>query len=204
MTGDRFEFRFVGEHLALDFVNTRTTERDLAREDLATYRQAIAWFAKSGILSRTDATALLRLEGSRDARETLRALHDFRDDVRALLDDYRRSGRVATRYLELVNARLADCGCRRALVLDGDRFVVRVQYRFERAHDLLMPLANAVAELLAQEDLTRLKRCGGDCCDMYFLDVSRNRSRTWCDMAACGNRAKAAAYYRRSRAEGAA
>ncbi len=204
MTGESFEFRFVGEHLALDFVNTRTDERGSAREDLATYRQAVAWFAKSGVLSRADATALLRLEGSRDARGTLRALHDFRDDVRALLDDYRRSGTVAARYLELVNARLADCGCRRALVLDGDRFVVRVQYRFERAHDLLMPLANAVAELLAEEDLTRIKRCGGDCCDMYFLDVSRNRSRTWCDMAACGNRAKAAAYYRRSRADGAA
>src|SRR5260370_6339579 len=153
MTGESFEFRFVGERLALDFVNTRTDERGSAREDLATYRQAVAWFAKSGVLSRADATALLRLEGSRDARGTLRALHDFRDDVRALLDDYRRSGTVAARYLELVNARLADCGCRRALVLDGDRFVVRVQYRFARAHDLLMPLPNAVAHLLPAQTL---------------------------------------------------
>jgi predicted RNA-binding Zn ribbon-like protein len=32
---------------------------------------------------------------------------------------------------------------------------------------------------------------------MFFLDTSRNRTRTWCDMAACGNRAKAAAYYQR-------
>lgn len=204
MAGETSAFRFVGEHLALDFVNTRTEESGAVRDDLATYRRAVDWFASAGVLSRRDAAALARLDGSRDAREALRALHAFRDEVRALLDEHRSSGSVEPRHVEMLNERLAECGCRRALVRERGRFVVRVQYRYERARDLIMPIANAVAELLAEEDLTRVKRCGSECCDMYFLDVSRNRSRTWCDMAACGNRAKAAAYYRRSRTPGAA
>ena len=80
---------------------------------------------------------------------------------------------------------------------EGDGFALGVRYRFERPGDLLMPLANAAAELLTAIDLSRVKRCRGDCCDMYFLDTSRNRTRAWCEMAACGNRAKAAAYYER-------
>ncbi|MDQ2680100.1 MAG: CGNR zinc finger domain-containing protein [Candidatus Eremiobacteraeota bacterium] len=33
---------------------------------------------------------------------------------------------------------------------------------------------------------------------MFFVDTSKNRTRAWC-MKACGNRAKAAAHYRRSK-----
>lgn len=40
----------------------------------------------------------------------------------------------------------------------------------------------------------RLKTCR-DCGWLYF-DRSKNRSRAWCDMAVCGNRAKARRHYR--------
>jgi predicted RNA-binding Zn ribbon-like protein len=45
-----------------------------------------------------------------------------------------------------------------------------------------------------------LRVCDNPLCRFVFLDRSRNRSRRWCDMAACGNRAK----LRRFRATGAA
>jgi predicted RNA-binding Zn ribbon-like protein len=32
-----------------------------------------------------------------------------------------------------------------------------------------------------------------------FLDISRNRSRRWCDMRDCGNRAKASRFYKKSK-----
>src|SRR3954452_5935377 len=43
----------------------------------------------------------------------------------------------------------------------------------------------------------RLKACPADDCLWAFYDWSKNRSGTWCDMAECGNRAKARAYRER-------
>ena len=36
----------------------------------------------------------------------------------------------------------------------------------------------------------RVKACAAPGCRWAFLDLSRNASRRWCDMAECGNRAK--------------
>jgi len=53
------------------------------------------------------------------------------------------------------------------------------------------PVLTAVAEAMADGSWTRLKACRSDSCQWAFIDTSRNRSRTWCDMAVCGNREKA-------------
>ena len=52
----------------------------------------------------------------------------------------------------------------------------------------------------AQADGTweRMKACAADTCRWAFYDQSRNRSRQWCDMAVCGNRAKARNYRKRT------
>jgi len=49
------------------------------------------------------------------------------------------------------------------------------------------------------EERARVKECDSDTCDWLFLDRSRNRSRRWCDMSDCGNRAKARRYQARHR-----
>ncbi|TCL70252.1 CGNR zinc finger domain-containing protein [Rhizobium sp. BK251] len=54
-------------------------------------------------------------------------------------------------------------------------------------------------QLIVMPEKDRMKICGN--CGWLFLDRSRNRSRTWCDMAVCGNRAKANRHYRRRRQE---
>jgi predicted RNA-binding Zn ribbon-like protein len=43
----------------------------------------------------------------------------------------------------------------------------------------------------------RLKACREGDCEWAFYDWSKNRSGAWCDMAVCGNRAKARAYRER-------
>jgi predicted RNA-binding Zn ribbon-like protein len=43
----------------------------------------------------------------------------------------------------------------------------------------------------------RLKACRADGCRWAFLDTAKNRSRAWCSMQSCGNRAKVAAYRER-------
>ena len=49
----------------------------------------------------------------------------------------------------------------------------------------------AVAVAMADDSWPRLKACRADDCQWAFVDHARNRSRHWCDMAICGNRAKA-------------
>ncbi|MBZ7921051.1 CGNR zinc finger domain-containing protein [Ensifer adhaerens] len=67
----------------------------------------------------------------------------------------------------------------------------------------LLPLDTATAQsalsLAANPEPDRLKICPN--CGWLFLDRSRNRSRTWCDMAVCGNRNKARRHYHRNREE---
>jgi predicted RNA-binding Zn ribbon-like protein len=53
---------------------------------------------------------------------------------------------------------------------------------------------------MADESWARLKACRLDDCQWAFYDQSKNRSRTWCSMKVCGNRAKARAYRERQRA----
>jgi predicted RNA-binding Zn ribbon-like protein len=51
-----------------------------------------------------------------------------------------------------------------------------------------------VVEAQAAGTWARLKACPAEDCHWAFFDASRNRSRTWCSMQVCGNRAKARAY----------
>jgi predicted RNA-binding Zn ribbon-like protein len=44
-----------------------------------------------------------------------------------------------------------------------------------------------------------VRECGGDHCGWLFLDETKNRSRRWCEMSVCGNRAKARRHYDRNR-----
>lgn len=43
----------------------------------------------------------------------------------------------------------------------------------------------------------RMKACKADDCRWAFLDTSKNKSRAWCSMESCGNRAKVNAYRQR-------
>jgi predicted RNA-binding Zn ribbon-like protein len=61
----------------------------------------------------------------------------------------------------------------------------------------LHPVVRSAAELLVSGDLDRIRECHGPGCTWLFLDTSRNRSRRWCSMETCGNRAKARRHYRR-------
>jgi predicted RNA-binding Zn ribbon-like protein len=59
--------------------------------------------------------------------------------------------------------------------------------------------ARSALKLIASPDTERLKICPN--CEWLFIDRSKNRSRTWCDMAVCGNRAKARLHYQKKRRE---
>jgi predicted RNA-binding Zn ribbon-like protein len=64
---------------------------------------------------------------------------------------------------------------------------------------VLARLAAIVARSQAEGTWPRMKACPNDSCHWAFYDRSRNRSRTWCTMSVCGNRAKARSYRARHR-----
>ena len=64
----------------------------------------------------------------------------------------------------------------------------------------LWEIASSAADVLTSAELDRVKECASDTCEWVFLDRSRNRSRRWCDMSDCGNRAKARRFQAKTRA----
>jgi predicted RNA-binding Zn ribbon-like protein len=54
----------------------------------------------------------------------------------------------------------------------------------------LWAVAESAVQILASSGPNRLRECGGANCGWLFEDVSRNRSRQWCDMQMCGNLSK--------------
>ncbi|XKH52949.1 CGNR zinc finger domain-containing protein [Citricoccus nitrophenolicus] len=62
-------------------------------------------------------------------------------------------------------------------------------------------LALALAEVALAGELTRLRTCSGEDCTNAFVDLTRNRSKQFCDEANCANRAHVKAYRARRAAE---
>jgi predicted RNA-binding Zn ribbon-like protein len=60
-------------------------------------------------------------------------------------------------------------------------------------------VARSAAELLTSKNLTFVRECASYDCGWLFLDTTKNRSRRWCDMRTCGNRAKSRRHYERRR-----
>ena len=61
----------------------------------------------------------------------------------------------------------------------------------------LARIASIIREAMLSGEWARLKVCPADDCLWAFYDKSRNRSRTWCRMEECGNRAKVRAFRER-------
>jgi predicted RNA-binding Zn ribbon-like protein len=58
----------------------------------------------------------------------------------------------------------------------------------------------ALAHVISAGERERLRRCEAPDCDAALIDLSRNRSKRYCDARTCGNRLHVAAYRERRRA----
>ena len=55
-------------------------------------------------------------------------------------------------------------------------------------------------DLIREDQLDRLRTCAADDCEDVLVDLSKNRSKRYCDTGNCGNRTNVAAYRARKRA----
>jgi predicted RNA-binding Zn ribbon-like protein len=60
--------------------------------------------------------------------------------------------------------------------------------------------AMALADVIRGKEMDRMRTCESEDCDAAVLDLSRNRSKRYCDTGNCANRAHVAAYRARQAA----
>jgi predicted RNA-binding Zn ribbon-like protein len=84
----------------------------------------------------------------------------------------------------------------------GDRLELHRTRRWRSAESLLLPIGEKLAEFICEENFSDVKACEGSSCTLLFADHTARRTRRWCSMAICGNRAKQAAHRERLKNKG--
>lgn len=105
--------------------------------------------------------------------------------------------------VRIVNALLADCGARPYVTRhdDWDWHLHVTEPTAPLADRIGAEIAMGVVDLIRTDDLGRLQRCAAPDCDDVLVDLSRNRSKRYCDTGNCGNRQHVAAYRARRAGE---
>ena len=191
-------FIFVGNHLALDFLNTRPVQNGEPTELLSDFGALLRWFQAAGLLSSHEMTNLQRQSGeSATARRTLDAMREFREKLRKEILAWEGGADVHRATVEELNRLMAAHPMLSKLQATGNAPSMELWFEPRQAEDLFAPLAHSAAKLFAEADRNRVRKCGQ--CVLHFYDTSKKGTRRWCSMQLCGNRLKVAAYAARQR-----
>lgn len=190
--------------VCLDFANTVSGTREQPHEALFGYADLLTWCGAAGVMTDADTARLAAAAASAPgaaATAFARAIA-LREAIYRLFSAIAASRPIPPVELALLNDELATARAALRLVArpDGFTWVWPTPPGKPRLDRPLWPLAHAAAALLTGDDLARVRECDGATCAWLFIDHSRNHSRRWCDMADCGNRAKAQRHRQRQRA----
>lgn len=195
-------FKYVGGSPALDFSNSlRGREDGVPRDDhLQGFADLVLWGRGAGLIDRAEAKRLLADAERRPAEAAAAFAHAvaLRETIYRIFFATAHGRRPAAADLDALNGALAEALPRLRLVEAKGRF----DWVWDQSPVLdrmLWPVLRAAAELLTSPLLPRVRECGGAHCGWLFLDETKNRSRRWCEMSVCGNRAKARRHYDRAR-----
>ena len=193
-------FLFVGNHLALDFLNTRPVLEGGPTELLPDFDALLRWYQATGLLNERQALQLKRQwkDDPRGVRlvEEVRAL---RDRLRKQVIAWEKGGAVREATLAELNQWMKTHPMLTRLTEAGANLTTELWFEPVEPEDLMAPLAHAAASLFSEVDRIRVRKC--DQCVLHFHDISKKGMRRWCSMRLCGNRAKVAAYAARQRGE---
>ena len=192
---------FIADSLGLDFLNSIATPVDTPIEWLDGGDGLLKWLAQAKLVP---ADALDDLK----ARAVPGELDKVASEARALREWFRgfvhkHMGRRLTpkalQELTPLNELLERDEAFRQVSRqrDRDRLELRTMRRWGSPKALLLPIGEALAKFVCEEDFTNIKACEGHRCTLVFADHSRRRARRWCSMTICGNRAKQAAHRNR-------
>jgi predicted RNA-binding Zn ribbon-like protein len=169
----------------VDLVNSAPSSGH-AEEQLADL-DALGAFVVTHDISEVDALTTRDLKGVHALREVVAAVFDATDDRSAA---------------EAVNTLVSQAAVTPRLT-DHDGYDWHVHYfapGASLAEHLTIDCGMALAHVVASGERERLRRCAAPDCDQVLVDLSRNRSKRYCDARTCGNRLHVAAYRERQRA----
>jgi predicted RNA-binding Zn ribbon-like protein len=192
----------VGGSLALDFANTSSGRGSPAhQEHLRDFETLVLWVEHARVAAPPDCLAMREQAG----RDPKRAAAIFARALAVRETIWRIGGAIAERR-EVTQALRDELVEVHAKSLAFAELTSRNQafiWSWDPSRDveaaILGPITLSALSLLMEKDLSRTKRCEGKECGWLFFDATKNRSRRWCEMKVCGNRAKVRAARQRKR-----
>lgn len=204
---------FVADDRALDFLNSIASPWGTEIEWIGDGDDLLAWLEQADLVS-ASVLKQFRKEAGREELDGVAAqARKLREWFRSFVREH--AGQplqlTALGQLSAINRLLARDNSFRQIEVgnvskeDSDTNKVALRWRQDRrwrklsSEALLLPLAEAMGDLLCRPDFEGVKICENAKCTLWFHDISKNHTRRWCSMAVCGNRAKAAAHRARKR-----
>ena len=186
----------VAETKGLDFLNSIAIPADVAVDWLADGAGLVDWLKQAGLAPADALEAIVNraMPGELDhVADQARSLREwFRGFVRGHMG--RPLGPEALGELEPLNRLLERDEAFARIVAHGHgehgHLALERARRWRSPESLLIPLGEAMARTVVEEDFSQIKACEGHNCTLVFADHTRGRARRWCAMAICGNRAK--------------
>lgn len=174
-----------GGHPALNLLNTVAPRNGKSVDSLNSGNDVLQWLDRAG---------WPLTKGSRPflPPRLLKTARALREEIRTLIENRKAGKRL---NLETLNTFLAKSESYSQLLPGPDKTLdLQRTWKQHTAEQVLGPLAEASAELLAEGDFSLIRRCENKLCSLWFYDHTRSHRRRWCSMATCGNRAKVTAF----------
>jgi len=191
-------FLFLGNQLALDFLNTRPVDNGTPTELLPDFSALVRWFEAARVLSHPKRARFHKQwRNSKRAREVVKALRSFRDIFREQVLRWSQGGVLKHATIRELNRLLVRHPLPTQLLVSGNNYCAGMSFHPREPEDLFAPLLHSIAQLFTTADRGRVRKCHR--CVLLFQDTIKKGTRRWCSMQLCGNRLKVAAYAARKR-----
>jgi predicted RNA-binding Zn ribbon-like protein len=192
----------IGDAPGLDFLNSLATPIDIPVDWIADGASYLNWLGQAHLVPDEVLKDMKLRVGPGELDKAAAQARDLREWFRGFVR--RHKGRPLTAKalaeLEPLNRLLARDAVFSQISTTPARqgpFELRIARNWRNADTLLLPVGQALAQLVCNEDFSHVKACEGATCTLLFVDHTRGRARRWCSMAICGNRAKQAAHRHR-------
>ncbi|MEE9166987.1 MAG: ABATE domain-containing protein [Candidatus Neomarinimicrobiota bacterium] len=189
--------------ICLDFANTAEWHAsDHPDEHIGTYRKLVSWARDVGVLENQEAEKILQESRQRPVRtkRVHRQAISLRETIYQIFSAVAEDRQPESSNLAALNASLSEALVHLRLLQSEKGFDWGWSGDENALDRILWPIARSAASLLTSDAIERVGECADDRgCGWLFFDMSRNRSRRWCDMKDCGNRNKVRRYYARKR-----
>ena len=185
--------------LWLTLVNTERVEHDQRVDGLETWQEFLGWLPQLEAVS-SDLVGAVRKLRPQQQRRLVTHTRQLREVLREMAETLVSGRPPGQGSIEVINRTLAANPGYRRVETSSEGFRSVYCSGSAPAEQLLAHVADSARLFLEAGEWSLLRRCDNPKCILFFYDTSRNHSRRWCSMSACGNRAKGAAHYRRRRA----